>query len=390
MTGQSGRQTRRQTTSARRRRLLARSALGAAALALVLLLLYTVGPLGTHLQRPGKPPLGYLRAPLGGRHYRVTAWSLGDAASLRAAVAARAVDEVDFDWYHAQGDGTVRAQNENLDLVAQAVNQGLNVFATVTNSPSASAGFSHATAAAVLASPAVRRRLIDNLVALVEEKGYDGIDLDWEALKAADRDRFSAFVEDLAAALHAKHRFLSLAVFPKTSEPGAWDNQISADYRRLGRAADEFKIMTYSFSGPWSSAGPQAPLEWVTRVLDFAAKCVPAKKISMGVPLFGFDWHGGTAVAVTAKTGAALAARAGVAVERDAASQEAIARFTDANGVSHTVYYQDKTALRAKLDHLRQHRPKLAGISIWVMGQEAPGFWSLIEQRLRAPLSSGQ
>src|SRR5450756_783307 len=222
----------------RRQRLLALLLL-AGALALVVVLLYTVGPFAVHLGRPGKPPLGHLRNPLGGRHYRVSAWTLGSVASLDAATTAQAIDEVDFDWYHAQADGGVTADNENLNLVAAAREHNLNIFATVTNTAKADGAFSHGIAAAILASPELRRRLIDNLVTLVEDKGYDGIDLDWEALKAADRDRFSSFVAELATALHAKRRFLSIAVAPKTSEPGQWDNQISACLLYTSDAADD-------------------------------------------------------------------------------------------------------------------------------------------------------
>ena len=365
----------------RRQRLLALLLL-AGALALVVVLLFTVGPFAAHLDRPGKPPLGYLRAPLGGRQYRVSAWTLGSVASLEAATAARAVDEVDFDWYHAQADGTVTAENENLNLVAAAREHNLNIFATVTNTANAAGAFSHGIAAAILASPELRRRLIDNLVTLVEDKGYDGIDLDWEALKAADRDRFSSFVEELGAALHGKLRFLSIAVTPKTSEPGQWDNQIFADWARIGKAVDEFKIMTYSYSGSWSDPGPQAPLAWVNRVLSFAESVVAVRKISMGVPFFGFDWHGGAVSTVSASRGAALAARYHVAIGRDPGSQEATLRFAD-KGVTHEVFFQDQTAIAAKLAELRARHPKIAGISIWVMSQEAAGFWPLIERKLQ-------
>ena len=82
-------------------------------MAVVVVLLFTVGPFASHLDRPGKPPLGYLIKPLGGRQYKVTAWTLGDAASLEAATAANAVDEVDFDWYHTQADGSVTAEDED-------------------------------------------------------------------------------------------------------------------------------------------------------------------------------------------------------------------------------------------------------------------------------------
>ena len=125
----------------RRQRLLV-LLVAAGALAVVVVLLFTVGPFGSHLDRPGDPPLGYPIEPLGGRRHRVTAWTLGDAASLEAATAASAVDEVDFDWYHTQADGSVTAENVDPHLVAAARGYDLNLFATVTNSTSSGKAFS--------------------------------------------------------------------------------------------------------------------------------------------------------------------------------------------------------------------------------------------------------
>jgi spore germination protein len=354
----------------------------AGVVAVVVVLLFTVGPFGSHLARPGKPPLGYLIKPLGDRQYRVTAWTLGDAASLEAATAANAVDEVDFDWYHTQADGSVTAESEDPDLVGAARDHGLNIFATVTNSTSSGKAFSREVAAAVLASPDRRRRFIDDLLTLVEDMGYDGVDLDWEELRPADRDRFSALVDDLADALHAKDRFLSIAVMPKTSEPGEWDNQKYADWSRIGKAVDEFKIMTYSYSGPWGDPGPQAPTEWVDRVLTFAERKVPPSKVFLGLPFYGFDWHGGSVATVSAHRGASLAQENDATVTRDPSSQEATMTFAD-GGETHTVYFQDEEAVAGKLAALRADHPDVAGISVWVMGQEASGFWRLITRKLR-------
>ena len=141
--------------------------------------------------------------------------------------------------------------------------------------------------------------------------------------------------------------------------------------------------MTYSFSGPWGDPGPQAPLDWVDKVLTFAEKKVPPSKVFMGLPFYGFDWHGGSVATASAHRAAALAAQYGATVSRDAASGEATMTFTDANGESHTVYFQDEKAVTAKLAALRAGHPKIAGISAWVMGQEASGFWPLITQKLR-------
>jgi spore germination protein len=372
----------RRRARARRRSALLLGLLGAA-LALLLILLFTVGPFGSHLQRPGKPPLGYLRQPLGGRHYRVAAWTLGDTASLTAALAAQSVDEVDFDWYLSQADGSVLPIHEDLPLVAKARAGDTNLFATVTNRPSGTAAFSRTLARTIMATSQSRQRHVAALVKLTIDKGFDGIDLDWEELAAADRAPFSRFVEELAAALHARHRFLSLAVYPKTSEPGSWGPQKAADYARLGAAADELKIMTYAYSGGWSAPGPQAPTAWLDKVLTFAEKRVPAHKLAMGVPLFGFDWHAGHAYAVDAAYAATAAARYKAPVRHDPASGEAVLRYTDTAGVQHVLYFQDQRAVAAKLAFLRRRHPHLGGVAFWVMGQERPALWQTVEQALR-------
>jgi spore germination protein len=350
---------------------------------LLIVLLFTKGPLAHHLQRPGGDPLGYIREPLGDRQYRVTAWTIGGGGSLRAAVAANAVDEVDFDWYHSQANGRVRAQHEDLELVAEAADAGLNVFATVVNSPKSGAAFSRDVAVAILATKATRRRHIEALVRLVKDKGYDGIDLDWEELTAADRDKYSLFVEELAAALHAEKRFLSIAVYPKTSEPGRWPSQQAMDYRRLGAAVDEFKLMTYAYSGPWSGPGPQSPYTWLDQVLTFAQSKVPATKISMGVPFFGYSWRGGGARAMTGLEVARLPKAFKRGAKRDAASGELILQFTDDFGVQHHAYVPDATTIAKKLAFLRAQHPEIGGIAIWVMGQEGRGFWPAISRGLK-------
>ena len=260
---------------------------------------------------------------------------------------------------------------------------GAQAFATLVNRKPGG-GFDGAIAHRILATPASRTSHVATLVQLVLDRGYDGLDLDWELVPVADRDRFSAFVEELAGALHEEHRLLSIAVFPKESEPGAWATQKVADYRRLGAAVDEFKVMTYSYSGGWSDPGPQAPLDWAGRVLAFAASQVPPEKVLMGVPFYGFDWHGGVTTAVHWRDAAAKLEELGTAASRDKASQEATFTY-EKDGVTHTVFFQDRAAVAAKLAMLTQKHAKLGGIAIWQMYGEDPGVWSVIRKGLRKP-----
>jgi spore germination protein len=338
--------------------------------------------IATHHRSGAESFSGQVSAPGGGRHQRVTAWLTSTSRSLDTALAAHALDEVDCDWYTIGAGGAVSAGPENLALVANARAHGVQAFATVTNRPDSGGSFTSSIPRAILSSPARQKRAIDALVALAVAKGYDGIDIDWELVPVAERDAFSQFMAALATALHARHRLLSVAVFAKTFEPGKWDSQKVYDYHALGAAVDELKIMTYSFSGPWSSPGPQAPLGWTRAVIDFARTVVPARKIYMGLPFYGYDWHAGGTTAVQAADAVALIAAHHFKVAHDAASGEADLSYTDTQGVKHVLWFIDRRALTTKLDLLESHFPGVGGVAIWQMYREDPRFWTVLEHTM--------
>ena len=312
----------------------------------------------------------------------MAAWLTSTSRSLDTALAARALDEIDCDWYTIGAQGTVSAGPENLALVATARAHGVQAFATVTNRPAAGARSRARSRARSCRRPAPRSGPSTRSSRSPRAKGYDGIDIDWELVPVTRRNAFSHFMASLATALHTHHRLLSVAVFAKTSEPGKWDSQKVDDYRALGAAVDELKIMTYSYSGPWSSPGPQAPLAWTRAVIDFARTIVPARKIYMGLPLYGFDWHAGGATAVQATDAAALIAAHHFKVAHDPNSGEADLSYTDIQGVKHVLWFIDRQALTAKLDLLESAFPGIGGIAIWQMYREDPAFWTVIDQTM--------
>jgi spore germination protein YaaH len=52
---------------------------------------------------------------------------------------------------------------------------------------------------------------------------YDGIDVDYEDLEANDRDAYSTFLRELAAAVHAAGKILTSTVHPKVSDAATTD-----------------------------------------------------------------------------------------------------------------------------------------------------------------------
>ncbi len=301
-------------------------------------------------------------------------------------MAASALDEVDVDWFVSRANGTVADLAYNPDLVTSARASGLMVLAAVANWNDAKGTFDPAIAHAVLASPAKRAKHARALVDLCVAGGYDGIDLDWESLKAKDRRRFSAFVEQLAVLLHAQGKIMSIAIHAKTYEPGDWSGSRAEDWARLGAAVDEFKVMTYDYTGSWSAPGPIAPPEWMDAVMTFAETLVPPEKIRMGVPFYGYDWHDQTANGLNWADVQGIISAYGPTIQRDP-SGEATFTYTDQDGTGHVVFFQDRTALQTKLRVLTEKHPLIAGIAIWVMQDEDPAFWDDIFSLLKAPVS---
>ena len=141
------------------------------------------------------------------------------------------------------------------------------------------------------------------LADLVTQHGYDGIELDYEHLwSSADRPGFVALVAQVAAALHAQGKLLSLALPAMDHD----DGNNAYDYVALQQSADVLHLMGYDFhwlGGP--HLGPLAPLGWVSDVVTRVETSGAPAKYVLGVANYaiGDGWYS-TAVDAVEKCGA--------------------------------------------------------------------------------------
>jgi spore germination protein len=312
--------------------------------------------------------------------YLIGAWTFGDSASLATAVKVGALDEVSVDWLQSRADGSVVAPRLDVAFIAEARRKDCRVFATLTDYNETVHTFDRSIPAAILATSASRRRHAAAVAAWCKSQGVDGVDVDWEALKASDRDAFSAFVEELARRLHADGRLIAVDVVPKFREPGSWGTPQAQDWARLGRAVDQFRVMTYNYSGSWSGPGPLSPPDWMDRVLTYAESQVPPRRIVMGLGFYGRDWQGSTTKDLVWSDMRAI--RAGYSPkEMRTGSGELYVTYRK-DGALHEAYFPDRTAIRAKAEMLLSRHPHVRGVYAWEMGQEDPRAWRELARAL--------
>ncbi|MFO7245348.1 MAG: glycosyl hydrolase family 18 protein [Thermaerobacter sp.] len=270
-----------------------------------------------------------------------------------------------------------------------------------------------------------RRRAADAVQRLCRDGGLPGVTLAAAGAFPEGRDAFSAFVEELAWALHASGARLALVVPPQVTDPaaaaapdpladpGGWlqARAASFDYRALAVYADLFIVDTRDYAvrprirrdaagrlhvlgGP----GAVAPQGWLESVIDHALLHVPARRLVLTLPLYGRAWPaggqdadpdpGGAGDAAgrlvpLADAGRLLEGAQAVEEQPDRASGGRRVAWTDAGGRPWVLYIDDAPSLEAKAGLVARH--DLGGLAFWRLGFGTPQAWAAVDRALAAP-----
>lgn len=229
----------------------------------------------------------------------------------------------------------------------------------------------------ILTDPATRAAVLSSLGDLAATHGYDGLNIDFEAGLATDRDALTSFVGDLAAILHGQGKRISVAV---SATPKAVTSGRAAfyDYAGLGAVADTVFVMNWGKHWSTSTPGALADLPWATAVANFIATMPNKSRYVLGAGLYGMDWAagGGAAHPATAFEHADvqnLIATVGAAPVVDPVAGAPHFSYTDAAGVLHEVWYTDAASMDA---FVRLARDRGLGFGVWRLGREDPSIWA--------------
>lgn len=343
----------------------------------------TTSPDAIAFQELAAPPEQQAVHPKTGRYIAAWLTSTFNERNRRSFEAnADILDEVSPFWYatNTRGDLLHGYDARDKELVDLAHANNVLVMPSVHN-------IVHGTdpVPSLLRNPEARKRHIRAIVDEVVTHNYDGFDIDYESLASSLREPYSAFIEELAAALHKQEKLLSVAVHAKTCDYcGLGGFQ---DWAVIGKNADRMRMMTYDMSWKGGSPGPVAPVYWVEQVAEYAQSVVDPAKVIVGVPFYGYDWRqgGGDAKAYNWEDFNAIIQATGT--EKVLVETDSRGRTVQENRITYTyggqrrvAYFATKSSLDAKVDLVQ--RLDLAGIAIWQLGGEDPGNWDVIRERL--------
>jgi spore germination protein len=291
------------------------------------------------------------------------------------------VDQLNYvsPWFYSvTGDGNI-TNSVQPDVNTLLASKGVHNLPMLKNL-SSYANFHDA-----LANPAKRALIIAAMHTVVQANNYDGITIDFEGLNADDRSLLTNFMYELYSDFKGMNKLVAMAVPPKTREvTTGWAGPF--DYPQLAHWTDYLILMAYDQHYATGAPGPIAPIGWIGDVLRYAQQTVDAKKLVLGIGLYGYDWNTSTHAQADPRTWGevqALAQRFGGQLGWSAPDASPSLLYRDfTQNQSHEVWYENQQSFDAKLALVRSS--SIAGFALWRLGQEDPGVWNSIT-RLQSP-----
>ena len=313
------------------------------------------------------------------------------------------LDELFFFELEAGADGRIMDAHgwpsEWRAMVTDALDQGVQVVPTIS--------MHDAMAFEELFPDADRvEQLTREIVGLLRATpGLAGVHLDFEVFQPVDievKDGFTAFVALLSRRIEVYDPALSLSVFTL-----AFDEDDVYDERALGQVADYLVVQGYDFyhagssnAGPLGAVSGKGGLNWSAVVDRFENFGVPARKIVMAVPLYGYEWPvmsdemgaetrgEGRSLPYTAPrdvlpdTPRARAQAEEHGIRRDPETGVPFYSFRDDDGW-HQGWFDDAESLRAKYDFVRARG--LGGVALFPLAYGDAALWADLRRAFAAP-----
>lgn len=294
-------------------------------------------------------------------------------------------------FYLADNEGNIGSLASK-NIVDAAHAKGIDVWGMVDNFTN-----SEITTAYILGDEAIRRKVIDSLIALAIEYNLDGLNIDFESLKEEAGEPFIQFIRELSIETRANNLVLSVDNYV----PKAYTNLYNR--KEQGVFADYVIIMGYDehYNGS-DHPGSVASIGYVTEGIEKTLEEVPAKKVINALPFYTRMWtvversDDEMAEAPTDEDGNLVTQKivevqtlpmqqaidtanshSKATIKWDETTKQNFAEWS--NGTETTMMWlEDAQSLDAKLQVMSSK--KLAGVAVWQLGYGETFAWDVINK----------
>lgn len=228
----------------------------------------------------------------------------------------------------------------------------------------------------IVLNPYKRAKLLTDLIRVLSENGFVGVNIDFEELQFETDAPLVSFQKELYERLHSAGFLVSQDVIPFNND---------YNFKSLGNYNDYLILMAYDQHHAETKPGPNSSQKWIEAAVDDMAKKVPANKIILAMAGFGHNWKmKGKKVEhvtdVTYQQAMALADNSDAKVDFDNDSYNLNFTYYDSENKIHQVYFVDAATNFNIIRYTTEMR--LAGTALWRMGGEDLRLWDFYDKPL--------
>ena len=280
-------------------------------------------------------------------------------------------------WFNLSDGSGGMANRASVAYTEAARRKGYKIWALVSN------GFSKTNTSQFFNDVRAVNLFIARILCYAKLYDLDGINIDFENVDSADRDKYVRFISLLGGYLKGEGLVSSVDVHV----PG--NSGLSRSHDRAGISRHVDYVMLMAYDEHWRTspkAGSVASLPWVEQaVRRTIEEGVPPEKLVLGVPFYMRKWeetqsgHGKVKVKAStlsmAESDSIISGRSISPIWLNDKGQHFYSFISD--GRTYKVWVENSDSIKAKLSLIEKYR--LAGVAGWRKGHETPDIWLTIK-----------
>lgn len=238
----------------------------------------------------------------------------------------------------------------------------------------------------VLVNEEVQNRLFDNVLNIVREKGYYGVNISAQFITVSNQALFYNYTRNLANRLRQEGYLTMITINPRVERV---DNNVvfeDIDYSIFGSEVDVVLFLQYKWGFNYGPPSPVISYSDSNIFLDYALSQISQDKVFSGFPTLGYDWElpfvpgFSRASALTIDSVMNLARDYGVNIEFDEVSQTPHFRYERIGmGVQHEVWFINANTINSMLNMMIEKGMK--GTGIWNIMMYFAQLWLVLNSQ---------
>ena len=223
-----------------------------------------------------------------------------------------------------------------------------------------------------------REVLIKNIVDILNTYNIDGINIDFENMREADKYMYTQFLRELHPVMKENGKTLTADIY--------FTSYI--DRMGVGHACDYVMLMGYDQRGNWSTeAGSISEISWVEdQIISLINDSqIEPSRIILGVPFYTRLWNEAQDGTLTTNVYSMQNSQDFIDkyhLEKKM-DEEAGQNYVELNDtyVTYKLWIEDADSMQKRADLINKY--ELAGVAAWQRGFETPDIWTVLNNALK-------